>query len=47
MRLAFVPPKPNEFVIARLIVVAAARFATRRSVLSESGASRLIVGGTI
>jgi len=45
MRLALVPPKPNEFVMAYLIGMGAARCMIRFNALSASGVVRLIVGG--
>ena len=45
MRLALVPPKPKEFVMAYIIGIGAARCTFRLKALSASGAVRFIVGG--
>ena len=45
MRLALVPPKPKEFVMAYIIGIGAARCTIRLKGLSASGVVRLIVGG--
>src|SRR4029078_848616 len=47
MRLAFVPPKPNELVIACRISRRWGVFGTRLSPLSSAWWSRLVVGGAI
>src|SRR5258706_5024021 len=45
MRLALVPPKPKEFVMAYLIGIGAARCTIRFKALSASGVVRFMVGG--
>ena len=45
MRLALVPPKPKEFVMAYIIGIGAARCTIRFKALSASGVVRFIVGG--
>jgi hypothetical protein len=45
MRLALVPPKPKEFVIACVIGIGKAQSAITFKALSASGISRFVVGG--
>src|SRR5690606_23672594 len=47
MTLALVPPKPNELDMATSILRARALCGTRSIAVSNSGSSRLIVGGAI
>ena len=45
MRLALVPPKPKEFVVAYIIGIGVARCMMRFKALSASGVVRFMVGG--